>query len=470
MNAQYISHIKEKLKDSFDVKYRELECPEGIITIIYIDNLCDSKFISEYVIQPLLSNKDLKDIDSIKKEILWANIVGNVNDENDAISHILSGDIVLVFNFDKNILYCEAKGFAKRPVFVPPTEAVIKGPREGFNEAIMDNISLVRRKIKNKDLKFESFSVGEKSQTIVVVSYIKGTAHDELVQYIRDKIKSIKIDFVLDTNYIEEQLKNTRSPFDTIGYTEKPDIVASKLFEGKVIVMVDGTPSVIVAPYFFIENLQAADDYYLNKYFTSFARLQRWIALFIAMLLPGLYIALSTYHFSLVPTVLVFRLANSRAGVPFPTIVEVVIMILFFQILREAGIRLPQPTGQALSIVGALILGEAAIGAGLTSETTIVIVAISSISTFLVPNLYKAVVIWSLIILLFSSLLGLPGFYLAFFSLIAHLASLDSCGYPYLYPVGTKSNNTNGDTLIRRGLNKISNNTFDEDEKNEKNS
>lgn len=464
MNEQYVRNLKEKLKDSFDVKYREIECSQGIIYAIYIDNLCDSKFISEYIIEPLLKNNKITNVENIRKEVLWANNVGEVNSENETIMHILSGDLVLVFNFEKTILYCEAKGFAKRSIGIPPTEAVIKGPREGFNEVIVENIALIRRKIKNENLKFESMEFGDKSNTTVVISYIKGTAPERLVEYIKNKIRNTNADFILDTNYIEEELKNKYSTFDTIGYTEKPDIAASKLFEGKVLVMVDGTSSVIIAPFFFIENLQAADDYYLNKYFTSISRIQRWIALITAIILPGLYISLSTYHFALLPTVFVSRLANSRAGVPFPTIVEVTIMIVFFQLLREAGIRLPQPTGQAMSIVGALILGEAAIGAGLTSQTTIVIVAVSSISTFLVPNLYKAIIVWSSIILLFSALLGLPGFYMGFFLLLSHLASLDSCGYPYLFPIGTLQSYKLKDVFIRSSLNKISNNIFDKDE------
>lgn len=467
MNENYLKAIKERLKNSFDVKYREIECDKGIIYAIYIDNLCDSKFISDYIIGPLISSEDI-DSDNIKKEILWANIVDVVKNEEDALLHILSGDVVLIFNFQKVVLYCEAKGFAKRAITIPPTEAVIKGPREGFNETIMDNIALIRRKIKNENLKFESISVGKKSKTIVAISYIKGSAPDKLIKYIKDRIENIKIDFVLDTNYIEEELKCKNTVFDTIGYTEKPDIAASKLFQGKVIIIVDGTPSVIMAPFFFLENLQAADDYYLNKWFTSISRLQRWFGFFIALIFPGLYVALSTYHFSLIPTILVFRLASSRAGVPFPTIVEVLIMIGFFQMLREAGIRLPQPTGQALSIVGALILGEAAIGAGLTSETTIVVIAIGSITTFLVPNLYKSIVFWGIILLFLSSLIGLAGFYLGIFIVITHLASLKTCGYPYLYPLGTLKEHKVSDIFIRHDLTNISNNTFDEDGKDEK--
>lgn len=468
MKEDYILSLKEKLKDSFDVKWREVECSKGIINIVYIDDLCDSKFISENIIQPLVTTKELRKLEDIKKEVLWANIIGDVNDEEDAIMHVLSGDVVIIFSFQEEVLFCEAKGFVRRSISIPPTEAVIKGPREGFNELVMDNISLIRRKVKNTNLKFKSIDLGTNSKTTVVITYIEGIAPKELISNIKSKVESINVDFILDTNYIEEELKDKKTTFNTIGYTEKPDIAASKLLEGKVIILVDGTPLVIIAPFFFAENLQAADDYYLNKYFASFARIQRWIAFLVALLVPGLYLALSTHHLSLIPTVLAFRLANSRAGVPFPTVVEIVIMMLFFQLLREAGIRLPQPTGQALSIVGALILGQAAIGAGLTSEATIVVVAISSISTFLVPNLYNSIVIWSFVILVFSSLLGLPGFYIGFFALLSHLASLQSCGYPYLYPLGTLENYKNGDFLIRKSLKKISNkNIFAKGEKDE---
>ncbi|MCY6371855.1 spore germination protein [Clostridium ganghwense] len=464
MNEQYVENIKEKLRDSFDVKYREIKCLKGLAHAIYIDNLCDSKFISEYIIEPLIKNDKIEDIESIKKEVLYANNVGKVTTEEDAINHILSGDVVLVFNFGKTILYCEAKGFVKRTVGVPPTESVLKGPREGFTEVIVDNIALIRRKIKNQNLKFESMNLGNTSNTIVVLCYLKGAAPESLIQYIKNKIKNINADFIIDINYIEEELKNKHTVFDTVGYTEKPDIAASKLFEGKVVVMVDGTSSVITVPFFFIENLQAADDYYLNKYFTNVSRIQRWLSFIIAIILPGLYVALSTYHFSLIPAIFVVKLANSRAGVPFPTIVEVIIMMVFFQLLREAGIRLPQPTGQAMSIVGALILGEAAVGAGLASESTIVIVAVASISTFLVPDLYKAVVIWNMIIIIFSALLGLPGLYMGCFLLITHLASLETCGYPYLFPLGTLQVYKYRDIFIRSNLNKISKTIFDKDE------
>lgn len=464
-----MDYIKEKLKNSYDVKYREIECELGIIFGVFIDDLCDSKFISEYIFNPLMQNKIVTmDLDYIKKEILPANSIGDINSNDEAIYHILSGDVVIIFSFANCAIYCEAKGYVRRSVGIPVTENVIKGPREGFTEAFVDNVSLIRRKIKNPDLKFETIILGSKSNTVVVVCYIEGVAPKKLVDYIRKKVSNIKLEFVLDTNYIEEQLKNKNTAFDTIGTTEKPDVAASKLLEGKIAIIVDGTPFVITAPYFFVDNFQAPDDYYSNVYFANLSRITRVLSFFIASLLSGLYLAIACFHFSLIPTVFAVKFTISRAGVPLPTIVELLTMTFFFQLLREAGIRLPQSIGQSMSIVGALILGDAAVGVGLASQSTVVIVAISSISSFLVPKLYGALTIWNIIIILFSSVLGLPGFYIGFFIFISHLAGLESCGYPYLFPLGTLETFKFKDILYRKDLSEISNSIFDKGDSNEK--
>jgi spore germination protein KA len=464
MNS-YLQYIKERFKDSIDVKYRNIETAKGILTLIFMDTLCDSKFISEFIITPL-STYDLAihNVGDIKDKILYSNIVGDVKSHEDALLHILSGDVVITSDFIFEAVYCEAKGFAKRNVAIPETEAVLKGPREGFTELFVDNISLIRRKIKNPDLKFENITVGEKSNTIVIVFFIKGLAPIKLINYIKNAISNANYDFILDIKYIDELVQHKRTPFDTLGYSEKPDIVASKILEGRVGVIVDGTPFVLTAPHFFIENFQTGDDYYVNRHYANVSRWIRWLAYYIATFLPGIYVALTAYHFSLIPSVFVFRLAVSRAGVPFPTVVEVFLMVTFFQIIKEAGLRLPQPIGQAMSIVGALILGDAAVGAGITSQTTVLIVALSSICFFLIPKLYGGTVIWSFILIFFGSALGLPGFYIGFFMLVTHLAGLKSCGYPYLYPLGTLKKLNYGDITSRKNLNEISNTILDEDD------
>lgn len=463
----YIDYIRENFKGKSDFKDRLIHCNKGTIHVFYIDNLCDSKFISEFIITPFIIRKNdmLSDIECIKQEIVFGNNVGNISSKEDAIIHILSGDVVICFDFINSSIFCEAKGFNKRSITAPITETVIKGPREGFNEVIVDNISLIRRKIKNPKLEVEIKIMGKKSNTAVAVIYFKEAAPPRLVKYVQEKISSINLDFILDTNYIEEQLKCKGTFFDTVGFTEKPDIAASKILEGKIVILVDGSPFAVTVPYFFLENFQTADDYYLNKYYSSFTRLIRIVAFLIAVFSPGLYLALNTYHFTLVPLEYVFRLASSRADVPIPTTLELLIMIFFFQLLREAGIRLPQPIGQAMSIVGALILGDAAVGAGLAAQSTVVIVALSSISSFLNPKLYSGMFFWVIIVVLMSSLLGLMGFFMSIFILTARLGSLNSCGYPYLFPVATTNTFDYRDIELTDDLEEISKNILHKDDK-----
>jgi len=263
---------------------------------------------------------------------------------------------------------------------------------------------------------------------------------------------------------LEEALHNKATPFDTIGYTEKPDIASLKIEEGRVVILMNGTPFAIIAPYFFIESFHTTDDYTENKFIAFFGRLLRWIAFFAAVLLPGLYIALFCYHFKIVPYVFIFGLARSRAAVPFPLPVETIIMIMFFQILREAGIRLPQPIGSSLSIVGALILGEAAVKSGMASQITVLISALTSIATFLIPGLFIGILLFNFLIIAFSSFLGLPGFFTACVILVAHLAGLTSCDYPYMYPFGTLKTFKYKDILMRGNLEDINQNIFREDD------
>lgn len=456
MNDINIEEIKKRLKDDDIVKYRELKNEKGIIHVIYDHSLSNGQFISDHVVTPIISSsKSLDNIDLIKEEVITSVSIGDIFYVEDAIDHILSGDAVVIFTFLNKVIYCEAKGYAKRAMNIPPTETVIKGPREGFVEDIRDNVSAIRKRIKIPEIKFENIIIGDKTKTTAVLIYIEGVAPKKIVDYIRTKINSVENDFVIYSNQIEEKIKSKGTPFETIGYTEKPDIASQKLCEGRVVVLVDGTPFAILAPYFLIENFHTSDDYNLNKFFGNTGVILRWISFLSSTLLPGLFVALFTHHFSLIPYIFVFRMAASRAGVPFPMVVEVIIMIAFFQVLREAGIRLPQPIGPTLGIVGALILGEAAVQSGLASQVTVLITALTSIASFLVPGVANAIFIWNLVIIVFSSALGLPGFFMAFIVFVSHLAGLTSCGYPYLYPLGTLTNFKYHNVILRGDLDKI---------------
>ena len=416
-----LSYIKQRFEGNFDVKYKDVNTIIGDGTIVFIDDLCNGQWMMEYLILPLrgfgqLKGTSIKTPNDLLEKVLDISATGVAKDLDDALMHVLSGDAILVLKDFSEIIFCEVKNFPRRGIGIPETEAVLKGPREGFNELIVDNVALIRRRVKNPNLKFEAVVVGEESQTAVALAYIKGVAPNELVDKVKNKIKNLDMRFILDSNYIEANLKKQHSFFDTIGYTEKPDEVAAKLFEGRIALIVDGTPFVITAPYFFLENFQMPDDYYINRYYTNFNRILRWIAFLMASFLPGLYVAIITYHFSMIPSLFVFRLAVSRAGVPLPTFIEVIVMML-----------------------------------------AIIVVAISTLSYFLIPKIYGAVSFWSIVIMLASALLGLPGFLCASMIYVIQIVELDSVGYPFLFPLGTVSEYRFKDVFFRGKLNRISN-------------
>lgn len=454
-----LEDIKLNLTDVVDVKYREIKCGEELVTIVFIDNLSDSKLISEFIINPLLDyDKTIENVDILSHEVIRLSPAEIVDDINMALSNILRGNVLIFFTSFNEVLYCDAKGYSKRSIGESNTETVIKGPREGFTENIQVSLSSIRRRLSTPDLKIKMFNVGRKSQTSVALLYIDGITPKELILHIEDKINILNNkDYILYSNNLEEILKCKGTPFDTIGYTEKPDTAAQRLSEGRIIVLFDGSPFAVMAPFFFIENFQSTDDYTLNKYMANIGRLLRVVAFALSTLLPALYLALVTYHFKLIPSIFLFRMAISRAGVPIPTVMELIFMILLFQLIREAAVRLPQPIGSTLSIVGALILGDAAVASGLASQVTVVVVGITSICSYLVPNIYVAIFTWNIILVFFSAFLGLPGFYTGFVLLVAHISNLTSCGYPFLYPLGTRETFKYKDVTFRGDLNKISN-------------
>ena len=225
-----VEYVKKRFEGAFDVKYREIMTSLGLCTLVFIDDLCSTQFISEYIVTPL-GKKDYKcwSVEDVIPNVLGINIANYAKDVEDAILHVLSGDVVLLFNDHEKIIYCEVKGFVRRGVGIPVTESVVKGPREGFTELFVDNVSLIRRKIKNSDLKFEPIYVGNRSQTVVCISYIKGIAPDYLIDHVKEIVNKLDLKFILDTNYIEDALRKKKSVFDTVGYTEKPDEVAAKM-------------------------------------------------------------------------------------------------------------------------------------------------------------------------------------------------------------------------------------------------
>ncbi len=463
MKNLYITYIQDKLKNNFDLHFRTIELDFGCVYIAFINSICDEKRISKYIIEPMLSTKKISsDIDVLKNEVITASTMGDVKDEEDALQRLIHGNVVMAFDFSDRAIYCEVRKFETKAIDIPPTEAVLKGPREGFTESLMINISLIRKQLKDVHLKCEMLMIGEKADIEVVFVYIENVAPSALVNHVKKEVGKLNKGFVLQSGHISEQLATKRTAFDTVAYTEKPDVFCTKISEGKVGVILQGDPAGISVPCFFMEKFQSPSDYSALKYIGNFTRVVRWFSFLIAMFVPGLYIAIGTHHYSLVPRLIAFRLAISRTGVPFPLFLEYLLLAIFFQILREGGIRLPQPIGQSISIVGALILGDAAVNSGLASNVTVLIVALCAIASFLTPAISEAIIIWSSLLLVLSALMGLPGFYVGVVAFFSHLAGLKSCGYPYLFPLGTLKRYKFKDRILRGNLNEISNNIFEE--------
>lgn len=459
MDVKFYQKVQKEFENCFDIRYRDLECKGGMIKLIYIQNLCDSKFISECIILPLLRNEK-KNLTAqiVENEILIANDIGTIDKIDHVFSHILSGDVILFLENSDKIIYCEAKGYIKRQIGLPENEPFNKGSKESFVENIEDNVSLLRRKVKSTKLKFKDITIGNKSKTTIILSYLEDEAPLDLLNYIENKIRNMSTEFILDVSYIQEELECTKSFFETTKYCEKPDTVASKLFEGRVAILVDGSAFAITAPFFFIENFMLTQDYYENKYKTITFRLLLLLSYYMAIFLPGLFIAITNYHLNLMPTVLVFKIVSLRAGIPFPQILELLIMMSFFQFSRLAGRALPQKLGSTLGIVAALIIGEAAIGAGIASESTIIISGVLAVCGSANEKLFMNILLWAGIVLAFSTLIGITGFMMSIMIYIAHVSSLSTCGYPYMFPLATSGKFKFRDLLLRDDLSKISNN------------
>lgn len=437
-------------------KFRSASPKPRECVLIFNDYMAKHEFLSHYVLQPMMEKsiparlEGKKLVQHIMNTIISADGVDFQASIAELTEAVLSGSgVVLIDGCDLGIVV-DAQGWEKRKVSEPPTANVVRGPRVGFTEELGVGLALLRRRIKCPSLKFRYFEVGTQTRTKVAISYIEGLASEKLVDEVITRIEEIEIDGVLDSGYIEELIRDTPfTPLPTIGSSERPDVVAARLLEGRVAILVDGSPFALTVPHFFVENFQASEDYYKNWINASFQRLLRYICFFLTTSTPALYLVLINYHPQLIPTELVLSISAARMAVPFPAVVEVTAMGLMFEILREAGIRLPQPIGDAISIVGAIVLGEAAVSANLVSAPMIIVVGVTGISGFATPSLHGSAIIIRFILVILSSIFGLYGYLFGAVALLLHLATIHSFGAPYLtgyisfFPQDTK------DTLLR---------------------
>ncbi|TFB22153.1 spore germination protein [Filobacillus milosensis] len=459
-----LSAIKTNLGDSNDVVVRRFNINKDTkAALVYIDGLADRISLQDFILKVSMSNSNRTDQDiennSVSKKSInylkeQATSIGEVKDVTnfkDTLGAILSGDTaVLIESYDSAII-ASTRGWEKRDVSEPTTQNVIRGPKEAFTENLRTNTSLIRRKIKDPDIRIESKTIGKHTNTDIAIVYIDSISNKKVLDEVRKRIDQIDIDGILESAYIEEMIEDSNSsPFPTIINSERPDVVSAALLEGRVAIIIDGTPFVLIVPALFIHFFQSPEDYY-ERSFYGIIRVLRYLAFFSALLVPSLYIAVTTFHQEMIPTTLLIDLAAQREGIPFPAYVEALIMEVTFEILREAGIRMPRAIGQAVSIVGALVLGQAAVEAGLVSPTMVIVVSITAISSFVFPAYDMAI---SVRILRFgfmtlAATFGLFGISIGLFLMLLHLCSLRSFGIPYMSPFGPVNFTDQKDAVFR---------------------
>lgn len=445
------SKVKEILAKSSDVVFREffLQGKERIPCMVAaVDGMVDKKLLDQFVLKPLMvelvGHSEFAQMtvanaaDKIYQSMLPGLETKKISTMKEAVSSILAGDSVIFFGDSNQAIIVGAKGWANRGVSEPTAETNIKGPHEGFTETLRINTSLLRRKIKHPSLRLLSLKVGDLTNTDLVVAYIEKIASPDIVDEVMRRLRSIKMDGVLESGYLEEMIEDfPYSPFPQIAYTERPDVLAGKLLDGKVGIMLDGTPIVLVVPAILTQFLNINEDYYERAMTAILFRFVRYVGAMIAVLAPSVYIAVTTFHQEIIPTDLLMSISAGRQGVPFPALLEALIMTVVLEILQEAGLRLPRPIGQTIGIVGALVIGDAAVKASLVSPLMVIVIGITAVASYAIPyyDLSLAVRLTRFPLMIMAGILGFFGVAVGLYAGLIHLLSLRSFGVPYTSPV-----------------------------------
>ena len=451
-----ISELK-KLLPSEDILIYEFQTQDQTdCAVIYADGIVNKQLIGDLIARPL-SKLDLsKKSSSSQNGHTMSELKNDLDKENqteillkttlfpelktkwqtqDVVAEILDGNSLLLIDGEKTGFIVGAKLLPNRAIMEPPTDVTVKGPREGFIEDIKTNMSLVRKRLKSPNLQFETLRVGKRSQTAVTLCWLNDIAKTELNEDIKKKLQQIDVDVIPDSSYIAAFLSPRKhSIFRTLGTTEKPDVFSAKLCEGRVGVLVDGSPIALTAPFFLSEDLQSSEDYYISPFAATAFRFLRCLALFVAILLPAFYVSAQLFKMQLLPLGLMLTIASSVQSLPLSPSLEMFVVLFLLETLKEASIRMPKYVGMSLSVVGALVLGETAVSAGFLSTPAIIIVAFSGICMYTVPNFVETGSLLRWLFLLVAGSIGPFGIVLLFALVLYYLLSSDAFGAPMLAP------------------------------------
>ena len=441
-----IEDLKKFKKYNPDLKIRELKNGNTTVYIIYFETLCKSNTINDFILKPIYDDK-IKSLDDIKNKLPSGNLL-EINDENTLYDNLYSGFTII--SIDNKFISFETKESLDSGIVVATNEKVIKGPKDAFTENYQSNMGLIRKRIRSKNLKVNEYTIGTSSKTKVALFYLDDIVNKDLVNKIEKKLKTMSLDYVANSNYIIDAMSKKNNIMPTNIMTERPDLTSFLLMEGRIAIMVENSPQVIIIPMFFSDTIHTIDDYYQNSKNVSVTRIIRVIAFIISVTVPGIYLALTTFNQEALPTSLLINFSIQRQGVPFPSVVEALVMFLIFEILKESDTRISFVVGTSMSIVGALVLGQAAVDAGLISPIMIIIIAVSSVTSFLFNDndLVNAIRVWKLIFILLSAFAGLYGFFIALLLFLVKISSMDSYGFDYVTVDGILKSNIQKNGII----------------------
>ena len=445
-NEQILRSIFE---NADDIIFRKLEAGKSQklkMLLIYVDGMTTKEAISDYAIETILSDLDISKIqnisdtqllDAVAKSNIATSEIQIITTIEEIVDKILSGETVLILDRCIKAIMLSSRGWPMRGIQEPSAETLIRGARDGFNETMKVNITLIRRRLKDPKLKVKYAQVGKRSKTDIAIMYIDDIVNKTVLETVEKRINNIDIEAVLESSYIEEMIEDdSYSPFPQIENTERPDAAASAILEGRVVIAIDNTPSVLIAPAILVSFMQSSEDYYERWMPSCITRMIRYLALPITMLLPAIYVAVTQYHPNLLPTQLALYVAASRANVPFPPYFEALLMELVIELVREASLRITGPVGSTIGLVGGLVIGQSSVEAGLITPLAVIIVALTAIASFTIPSYNFSTTLrmirFGFIIL--AATFGLFGISIGLSFVIIHLCTLKSFGVPYLTP------------------------------------
>ncbi|MGN1467988.1 MAG: spore germination protein [Ruminococcus sp.] len=457
--SKNISELKSITYNSADFTVRNIELTDKEKTkaaVITIEGMCDKEGIAIAIINPLINadyEKHKKEnlYEFIKSSVLSASELVEIDTFNQVMTFSMSGFAVVAVDGSSKMLAIGIQGFSFRSVSSPETEVIQRGPREGFVEPLRINMTMIRRRIKNPDLVFETLEAGDVSKTQMCICYLKSAVSDDILNELRKRLKQISLSTVMGAGYLVPFLEenNRRSLFSAIGVTERPDTVCGKITEGRIAIIIDGTPSVLTVPHLFVEKFQSVDDYSNRPFYASFTRILKYISFLVAVYLPGLYTAFAAFHPDYFPAMLLQNIITSVSKTPLPVGLEVFLILFIYEVMREAGLRIPRPLGHAVSIVGALVIGEAAVSAGIIGSPTLMVVAIAAICSYVIPELYPAITVARLLLIVAGAIFGLWGIVLLSCVYLVIMCSKTSFGVPYMTPITPFSKKNMRDVFIR---------------------